>query len=334
MLRFILALVAALVLFWAAPRAQAEEIKMSESLAQYLALADFSVQSGRIVITTNYVGRSITSNASGPGPQRNEQLSINASSRFPTIKYENNSPQFHLIVEISGGDRFELRLTPQRDSTGRLVEFDQITDEDLRLTVGDSKQRRTLRARGLWQLLIAEPELCRAELVPLLELVQPDWRLMDTAEEVERALVKWARTHAEHDPYPWEQLIAKLGSPKYAERRAADRALRLAGERVAPWLESLDLSRLDAEQRSRIRAMLAELDVEGGDTPQRTAVRLSGDRAVWLALLARPDAVRRRLAAEQLEKLLQKPIEFDPAADEPTRAAQLERLRTALDSRE
>jgi hypothetical protein len=49
--------------------------------------------------------------------------------------------------------------------------------------------------------------------------------------------------------------------------------------------------------------------------------------------MQRSEAGERRLAAKQLADLMERNVEFDADADEPTRAAQLERLRLELASR-
>jgi hypothetical protein len=68
----------------------------------------------------------------------------------------------------------------------------------------------------------------------------------------------------------------------------------------------------------------------GEDTADGVAAQLIADPDVWLVLLSRPEESTRRLAARQLAAILDQPIRFDPAADAPTRKAQLEQLRARI----
>ena len=99
------------------------------------------------------------------------------------------------------------------------------------------------------------------------------------------------------------------------------------------FLKSIDWRRLDAEQQSRLRAIFHELS--GGnraDTPDRVALSLARDPRVWLRLLETGEADERRLAHEQLERLLSIRIAFDSEGDPPLRETQLAALRRQLDS--
>ena len=61
------------------------------------------------------------------------------------------------------------------------------------------------------------------------------------------------------------------------------------------------------------------------------AVWLSGHEQTWLALLARDDESKRRIAAEKLASLVGEPVDFNPAADADTRRKQIEHLRELFD---
>jgi hypothetical protein len=87
---------------------------------------------------------------------------------------------------------------------------------------------------------------------------------------------------------------------------------------------------LDAEQASRVRALVDSLAVSYEDSIDRIATWLAGDEQIWLSLMSRSELPRRRLAAKQLSVLVGAPVEFDPAADEAQRKTQIERLRARL----
>jgi hypothetical protein len=172
----------------------------------------------------------------------------------------------------------------------------------------------------------------REQLIPLLERLHPSWQLADRAAEIEQALFQVERQHARQpgDRRHWSELVGQLASERFADREAAERELRAAGQTVVPFLQSLPPGQLDAEQTRRIRAIAASLSVDYEDRVDRVVAWLAGDETVWLSLLDRPDPDQRRKAAEQLTVLLGQEIEFDPAATAEVRVVQLERLRRHL----
>lgn len=326
--------VAALVLACLLTPLRAQEPRVSPGLSQYLTLVQFSVASGRITCTSTHTGRSITSSTTGPGAHRSEQLRINATGGMPTVKYERNAPEFTLTVEFSGGQEVHVLRSPHAGASVAAVKFDQVPGQDLELIVQGKGPERHYAAKSFWHLLLTEQEVCREQLVPLLELVRPDWQLMASAKEIEAALVAWVSAHDGRDAASWRALVEQLGSDRFATRRRAERQLLLGGQRVAVMLEGLDLDELDAEQRFRARRLIDQFSSNQGDRPQRVAGRLAGDVDIWLSLLARGDLDRRQVAAEQLNRLLQRPIDFDPDASPAVRAAKLDALRHELASQQ
>ncbi len=118
--------------------------------------------------------------------------------------------------------------------------------------------------------------------------------------------------------------------PAFRARERAQRELYRQGQAILPYLEALDHQALDAEQVARVDELINALAVEYEDTTSRIAAWLAGDPKIWLSLVDRPQAAKRRAAVRQLERLLGESIEFDPAADAATRQTQLDKLRERL----
>jgi len=262
---------------------------------------------------------------------RKEHVSIGVAGRELTVSYEMSTPDEEFSLKITGDDQLHIRRTPKGDSGLVPVDFRQSPDEPLRLSWGPKEEGHVCQAASLWHLLIMEPAACRQHLVPLLQVLDAQWDLNSTAEDVERALVRAAADGALPDPRRWAALVDELGDERFSRREAADRELRALGRVVLTYLNGLDLGKLDAEQRYRVRRIILTLSASiDNDTPPEIAKWLAGDPVVWLAMLSRDDESTRRLAAERLEALLGEPIEFDPGADGQTRADQIERLRARL----
>lgn len=163
-------------------------------------------------------------------------------------------------------------------------------------------------------------------MVPLIEFLHPSWQLVAQATSLEETLFRRARLGDRADRRQWAAWVDDLASPQFARRNAAERQLREQGPVVLPFLEHLDPSRLDAEQAYRLRALVDALSVDSQDSGERVAVWLVEDELVWLALLDREDASKRRTALKQLETLTGHPIAFDVDAVPEVRRAQLEAL--------
>lgn len=284
-----------------------------------------SLVSGRIQVAGSRVG------LINPHINRNgstEQLTVQSNEAVPTVGYELSSKRERMSFHVDGTDGLRLVRQPKEGVTFAAVEYRQPYGGKVLLAIGTGDERRAFESASLWHLLFTEPEACRQHLLPVLEVLNPQWHLNALANDVEEALITSARDGLMPDRQRWDSLVEQLGDAQYARREAADRELRACGRIVAAYLEQFDRGQLDAEQDYRVRRILAALALNASDdAPEQVAMWLAGDRAVWLALLARDDPATRRLAAERLEALMGRRISFNPDADDATRLDQLARLR-------
>jgi hypothetical protein len=283
----------------------------------------FNIISGRIQVTCSQVPNNVSN-----GPER---LSIRPGGNQPVVEYEANLPEESFHVDVKDGNRLHVRREGKDKSQVATVDFLQAPDEALTLSIGGPGPAKVYQAAGLWQLLVIEPEVCRQHLVPLLELLRPDWRLAERSAQIEEEILHSAASEQLPDRHRWEELVKQLADDRFARREAADRELRAAGPAVMPYLERLDYARLEPEQQARVRRLLGELiqDIDD-DTVSQAAVGLAVEPAVWVAMLGRSEEGTRRLAARQLARLLGGAIDFDPAAAAPLRQTQIERLRARI----
>lgn len=285
----------------------------------------FQVVSGRITIGARRMG-STSSSSTRPG--RSEKLTIRFTNAELSMTYQRSTPQEELSISVGSGNRISIRRSGKEGSSIVPVQFDQAPGEPISLALGPDDKQQVYRAATLWHLLVEQPDACRKHLVPLLELLRPDWRLAETAAAIEAELLQAAAVGQLPDRRQWDALVQQLADERFAKREEADRKLRSAGQRVLGYLRGLDLDRLDAEQQYRVRRIINSLTRKtGDDTAEQFAAQLVGDPDAWLALLARREESTRRLAARQLEAILGEPIAFDPGADEATRKDQIEQLR-------
>jgi hypothetical protein len=310
--------------------AGAEEIRLGEAL-QSNGLS-VSIHGGRVVFEGDRVVNTQL-NLGGDNSAAGE-LVIRNESGEPTVNYKRNNAKEKIYLDVVAGDRIEMRRIPQGKSDLMPVEFVQIPHGKITLTLGAAGHQQVFNAAGLWHLWIAHPQECQKYLVPLLEMLRPDWRLSEMESKVEERLLQGMDEETANQRARWAKLVEQLGDDRFAKREAADRMLRAADPSVLNFLRQLDFHRLDAEQQFRVRRIIESLAGPiTDDSPEDVATLLGGDSTVWLALLGRPEVGTRRIAAKQLASLLNEPLSIDPEADPATQASRRTQLQSSLEEK-
>ncbi|MEX2113290.1 MAG: hypothetical protein WD845_08900 [Pirellulales bacterium] len=330
---FVSALLAGLILVTVPARGEDKQLTppgISPAIAARIHWIQFAMVSGRVVASSNLSVPKMLVQSPGRRTQRRESLGIEINGGSCSMEYLLVAPLEALRIDVLDGSTLSIRRTRSMD--GYTLDFQQRPDRPLLLALEEGAVKRQWQAQGLWHLYLLEPELVRDHLLPLLEQLHPSWQLADTAAQIEEALVRTQHVHGHQRPerQRWAQWVQQLGSTKFSERESAERELRQAGQAAVPYLQSLSPEQLDAEQSTRIRAIVASLSVAYEDRVDRVAAWLAGDESIWLALLGRDDPARRRIAAEQLGQLLGEAVDFDPDGPAEVRHEQLERLRGRL----
>ncbi len=311
-------------------RADAQQDVMPAQCRRLLDFVEFKVLSGRLLTAPLKVGNTASAEAEQDGVRH--ALALDLSDAQANFTYRQRNERSLLEIEVRDGDSLLISRQPRQaegeEAPTTALEFTQEPRSPLELEVGAGEQGRRVVAPSIWHLMLLEPELCQQELLPLLDLLSDDWPLATVYEQLPLALLQWARSPRSDQQQLWDELVAQLASDQFSLREAADRQLREAGPALLPWLRRVDAARLDAEQRFRIRRILASLgSVESPDTVDAIVAWVAGDPLTWVGLAGSDDAETRRAAAEQLARLAGTTIDFEPDADPEIRAAQLARLR-------
>jgi hypothetical protein len=291
-----------------------------------------AVVAGRIVATGpwQFGNRSSTS----VDDTFREEISFSGNGHTGSIHYKRTDPAGELSLEINSEGALRFLRRQKENAAAASVEFVQVPDDPLMLSVGPEGHQQVYRAATLWHLAIAQPEVCRQHVYPVLEVLRPQWQLARTAAQVEQQLLAFPADLARRQRQQWAGLVEQLADNRFAQREAADRQLRSGGMAAQAYLEQLDFSRLDAEQQFRIRRIVKSFGRQGSDdTPEQAARLLADDPAVWLGLLARDDVSIRRAAAKRLALLLGEPVPVDPAADPASQKDARDALRARIEKK-
>lgn len=288
----------------------------------------FDVVLGRVRFGGTRFGNSTTRST---GADRTEELTTQVTGEGATLNYELSTATETLSIQASADSSVRIRRARKGGSPVTPVDFVQAAGKPLSLTVGEGSDQRVYEAASFWHLLLAEPELSRRHLVPLLRLLVPDADPLKTAADVESELLRLAAAQPLPDRRIWAGLVEQLGDERFARRQRADRKLREAGPAVVSYLRGLDTGKLDAEQSFRVHRIIQSFSSnQAADTAEAVAEWLLPDVRVWLVLLGRDSQSTRRLAADRLALLLGEPVAFDPAAEPATRQKQIDRLRAKI----
>jgi hypothetical protein len=330
--RFLIA--ASIMILFGSAAARAQDRNAMPTLNQAIRSRwlQFSIVGGRITLDGSQVGNI---NINPNTLSQREQLSIRVDNGESAMTYEWSNAKEQLNIDVSGGNRVHLRRAPKKDAETAAVDFTQKPLEKAVFTLETAGNKQVFTAAGVWHLFILYPQESRKYLAPLAQTLQPNWKLAELADSVENELLRNAENHVTTlDRSNWARWVAQLGDDNFARRQAADRALRSADPVVLVYLQQLDLNRLDAEQQFRIRRIIEALSQKiNDDSAAQVASWLAGDPSIWLALLGRPDASTRRIAAKQLAALLEGPIPVDPEADPASQKTQFEQLRARIEAK-
>lgn len=186
------------------------------------------------------------------------------------------------------------------------VRFIQEPDRPLRLTIRTNESAPVeYTGKSLWHLLLAHPEICRAHLSVLLQTLMPQRNLDAEGDELRTRLLE---TDTDRSPITRQtvaDLVTQMSAPEFRARQRASRELRTMGHAALAFLDDLEHSTLDPEQRWRVRAIHESIVAKLTDSPDRLAAWLTNDESVWLAMLNDDDASCRAVAEAQLVRLSQ-----------------------------
>jgi hypothetical protein len=281
-------------------------------------LARFHIADGRLccIVKTHEDQRKTRSGPTFP----RQELTIDAGSH----------PWVRLVAECASGERcvidFQSGEVTIRWSTNQAVlDLHQDRQGELRMV----RDGVTTVFPSFWHLLLAENDrFGRDHLIPVLQLLRPQWGLEKQLSHLKQRLLNCnEKSLCQSLVQRW---VDALASRDFVARRNADRALRSYGQEIVPLLRQLDLSRLNAEQRRRIQQIGRACVTDREDDVERVVSRLLGDLWVWCYFLNADQESVRKTAHRRLCSILDQEISFNTQADLQGRMIQINRIQRDL----
>ncbi len=306
-----------------------QEIHTSD-LIQRLNWIRFELVQGRITTRDTRQGQSRSATVTNEKQKTREEVTLKIVAGIPLFTYDYKDSNQAIHIELVNNNRLLLKKTCSKNMDWPSIEFLQPEQGPIRLLVSQGESSVVYEGHHLWQLMLKHPDPCRAHLYPLLKLLRADWQLDQWSEQVETNLVRMASYQA-HPAYDQlQRLIGQLADPTFRIRQSADRQLRAMGQPVVSYLRQLDTEQMTSEQRLRIRRICQSLTTRTGDTPEAVTAWLLSSPRIWFILMDRPEHDVRRIAHQQLSRLVRKEVTFNPTASLQQREIQLGRIESAI----
>ena len=184
----------------------------------------------------------------------------------------------------------------------------------------------TLGAKTFIELRQRYPREVETYLRPILRDLRQDHKVFAVDERV-----AWQVLGAAHEPdaraaEQVKAVLAQFDSEDFREREAALGELKKLGQPAALVLARTDRTNFSQDQNAGVDEFLAEYLTLSKDD----VARLKSSPDFLLDTLASENPTLRKLALAQLKQVTSVTVNFDPDAAPDVRAAQLQKLRTAL----
>jgi hypothetical protein len=261
-----------------------------------------------------------------------ETLTVTLDRGLVSMQYEFVSQSRQLAIRVARRDHVEIesrRNEPRANAVTAV--FRQQPGSDVVLTLlTDGQAPVDYRSPSLWHLLLTHPELCQTHLYDALRLLRPNWQIDNEVAEIRAMLFHCDPARLTTSRREVELLVEQMAHDDFRVRQRSARELQARGRSVLGFLQELDATHLDAEQRLRTDHIRDAIIGDAADTPAGVVAWLVNDKSAWLALLNDETPGCRARAGSHLARLCDREIEFDPDASRETRELQVASLRSAL----
>ncbi len=263
---------------------------------------DVSIADGRLLakVLKYGHGRIATESAEDEENPERESLELGSEEQHIFFRYAHEEVDREFVIRVTDERIWEIE---QRSlASGQLITLRQPATGCLSLTIQQGKHSKQFRGRTLWHLLLGESPECSSAVTKLLTTVRGD---LDIDERLQTIRTELCKVEAKKVPdADWTKYVAELGAEDFGTRQQADRTLRQAGRPAMLYLSRLNTAELEAEQRLRIRRILADRAPEQDDSPQLAASLVNDHVGVWLNLLDTDTAGQQERALARLEELV------------------------------
>ncbi len=271
----------------------------------------FRVASGRIVLVNQSLNDCVNVRHGDMDAGNGFCLAINVAERT-SFDYEHMRETEHLHIVVAADSSMTISRNCNSDSHVIPLRWTQDGSAHSQLEIGRDANLRHYAGNNLWAMLLKMSSQDRKELVQLLTILRPGWRLNETLQEITAELMVLSKKESISNRSQWQALVKQLRSNTFRDRRQAANRIRNYGLAIVPYLRELDRRELDLNQRRIVSELMRDLNGQSDDDPKMVAGWLIGDARVWLQLLDHQNADYQQLALDRLPTLLRDDIPESP----------------------
>jgi hypothetical protein len=233
---------------------------------------------------------------------------VTADRGIPSLHYvcESDSHQLTLSVEQATTMRIESWLP----NTGERSVLEQPASGVVRWKHTRGDQLDKYGGDNLLHLRRANPVLFDQHFGGLIQRLLRGVSLQTISLATEQRMLDELASRPTLDESTIRQCVEQLRANRISERVAAERQLLSWGTPIVPSLHHILDGDIDAEQRQRIKRILARLRPMIDDTPTSLAKLLVNDRGYWSRIAADLPADQLQLANHHLRSFGVAPIEI------------------------
>jgi|GEM_PF-1446451 len=254
--------------------------------------------------------------SSGPAAQSfTETLHVSSVRGIPTLHYSVTSESMRIMVDADGLGpwRIESQRTSQRGTglnatseTTRVI-VEQVPNRPLVMKLQSDAPGRVVHAATWLHLRESDRVTFEKYLEPIIDEMLWPYRLSELADDAHSQSLRDPRApRGQETVFEDSQITAwidDLRSPVRTDRVDADRNLQSVGISLLPRLASIDLSRLDAEQRQRLSEIREKLTPAAEDNGARLSKLIRDDRSYWKLAEARLNDRDRQIVDARFKRL-------------------------------
>ncbi len=292
--------------------------------------AKFHIVLGKIEVANIHSSQTRTTKRGTVEAGSFEKLSIIGDTVVPTVRYQRITNDDTVELIVVNGERVEISRKLKKGTGPVQVEFQQARSGQIVLQLTSDGTVQTVRSQSIWHLLASSPEAFNDHVSPLLKILHPGWDFEQQAARITDELVFQAQNSDFAARRDSRRLVAQLASDDFATRQTAQRQLVAAGLPILPHLKQMSPSLMTREQQRRVDQICSDIQGKVPDSPERVALWLVEDEAIWLSMLGHDELPIRQIAATHLSKRLAKPLGFDPDGTQQERSQQIANLRTRM----
>lgn len=279
---------------------------------------------GRVQVRSVRGAQNRTMQKGSPDAEVRESLSLMAAPDELMVRFESVLPERRILLTQAEGI---FTLEREGFAVGKTSHFQFQQRADGRCEVlADGMEKPLVCHGGLWHLSLLHPQLFQEQVVPALEELSPDWKLLAQAQAMRSHLIHLGEQDDRTQIEAWSQWTTDLSSEQFAVRQAADRALREAGPPVLGFLEQMEKTELQPEQKARLKRIYKQVSPPVADTPELAAIWLEHDPHVWVTLLGSSNDIEQLVARKRLETISGDVVRYDATASAEVKQMQLRKL--------